>query len=128
MKIKKEYCILVLLIVLLSIYLIFKKTDRNHYEIPKLPVIATNTVTKIEIIKPDSTIVLNKKDPDWLIAPHDYPADPDRIKKMLKAIKKIILTNMVSESKNYNRYNLDSNILYSEHCQTIRQQYHQVFV
>ena len=51
--------------------------------------------------------VLNKRDDKWFIAPAEYPTDAGKIKDMLNALKNLELTALVSESKNYNRYELD---------------------
>lgn len=107
MKIKKEYVILVLIIIAISIYLYQHKTDRSLYELPEIAPVSEKSITKLEIIKGETAIVLNKKDDNWYIAPAEYPTDPGKIKSMLDAVKDIELTALVSESKNYNRYNLD---------------------
>lgn len=106
MKVKKEYIILAAVIVLLSLYLIFRTRDRSHYELPDIPEISRQDITKIDIIKQDGTTTLNKTNSDWHIAPHDYLADKDKINAMLDVIEKLHLTALVSESKNYEIYDL----------------------
>jgi lipopolysaccharide export system protein LptC len=49
MKVKKEYIILAVLIVALSLYLIFHKRDRAQYELPVLQEVPVAEITKIEI-------------------------------------------------------------------------------
>jgi hypothetical protein len=107
MKIKKEYIILVLVIVILSVYLFMRKTDRTHYELPVLPEISKKEISKIEISKGETAIVLNKKDDQWYIGPRQYPADKKKIDGMLDVFEKLTLTVSVSESKNYVRYDLN---------------------
>ncbi len=106
MKIKKEYIILVLIILALSAYLYMRRTDRTLYELPEIPPVAEKDLTKLEITKGKTNIVLNKKDEKWYIAPAEYPTDADKIKDMLNALADLTLTALVSESKNYNRYDL----------------------
>jgi hypothetical protein len=107
MKIKKEYIVLVAVILALSLYLVFRNPDRTHYELPKIPEIAGADISKIEISKQGSTIILNKKDNEWHIEPKGYLADVDKVKAMLDGMEKLTVTTLVSESENYNRYDLD---------------------
>ncbi|CAB1075234.1 hypothetical protein D1AOALGA4SA_3054 [Olavius algarvensis Delta 1 endosymbiont] len=107
MKIKKEYIILVLVIVVLSVYLYQRSADRTQYELPEIPAVNEKELTKLEITKGETVLVLNKKDDKWYIAPADFPTDANRVKDMLDAIKDFNLTALVSESKNYNLYELD---------------------
>jgi hypothetical protein len=106
MKIRKEYIILVAVILALSLYLLLRKQDRTHYKLPEVPPIAQADISKIEIYKKGSAITLIKKDTIWRIAPQGYPADAGKVKGMLDAIEKLALTALVSESRNYTRYDL----------------------
>ncbi|UCG65018.1 MAG: DUF4340 domain-containing protein [Deltaproteobacteria bacterium] len=107
MKIRKEYIILVVVILALSLYLLLRREDRTHYQLPNLPRVARADISKIEISKKGIAITLNKRDNIWRIAPHGYPADAGKVKNMLNTIEKLTLTTLVSESKNYSRYDLD---------------------
>lgn len=107
MKLKKEYIILVLVIIALSVYLYLRSADRTLYELPELPPVNEKELTKLEITSGKTVMVLNKKDDQWYIAPAEYPTDANKVKDMLDAIKNLSLTALVSESKNYNRYELD---------------------
>ena len=62
MNVKKEYLVLVVLIVALSLYLALHRRDKSHYRLPELPRVAEKDISKVEISKQDKTIVLNKKD------------------------------------------------------------------
>ena len=107
MKLKKEYIILALIIIGISVYLYMRKTDRTLYQTPDIPKIAKKDLTKLRIKKDDTSIVLNKKDNSWYIEPENYPADADKVAHMLDTIENLTLTAMVSESRNYNRYDLN---------------------
>jgi hypothetical protein len=107
MKLKKEYIILALIIIGISVYLYMRKTDRTLYQIPDIPKVAKKDLTKLRIKKDDTSIVLNKKDNSWFIEPENYPADADKVGYMLDTIEDLTLTALVSESKNYNRYELN---------------------
>jgi len=106
MKAKKEFILLIIVIIAVSLYLIFHTTDQTHYQLPVVPEIAQKEITKIEISGPEATIVLQKKDNRWLIAPNEYPADPDKVKKMLEVISGLTLTALVSEARNDHLYDL----------------------
>ena len=107
MKIKKEYIILVLIIIVLSAYLYKRNANRTLYELPEIPQVDEKDLTKLEITRGKAAMVLNKKDDRWFIAPAEYPTDANKVKDMLDAIKNLSLTALVSESKNYNLYELD---------------------
>ena len=107
MKVKKEHILLLVVIVGLSLYLIFRNQDNTHYKLPELSHISGKQITKIEILKQGIPIVLKKKDNKWYIGPDEYPADSNKTEKMLDVIGKLSLTAIVSESENYNRYDLN---------------------
>jgi hypothetical protein len=107
MKSKKEYIILGGIIVLLALYLVYQKKDRTYYELPKLPEVKKADITALKITKTDQVIELQKKDDKWMILPEKYPADSAKIDPMLDIIAGLTVTAMVSESENYNRYELD---------------------
>ena len=56
MKIKKEYIILVLIIIVLSVYLYMRKTDRTLYELPEMPQVSEKELTKLEIAKGEAVL------------------------------------------------------------------------
>lgn len=107
MKLKKEYMILAVLIVALSLYLIFYKRDRTRYQLPELPEVPISEISRIEVSRPDGTMVLEKKKDRWVFSAEGYAADAGRVGDILDAIGKLTLTALVSESKSYERYDLD---------------------
>ena len=107
MKIKKEYIILAVIIVALVLYLSQRSTDRTLYQLPVMPEISNSDLSKIELTKNTTIVVLSKEDGKWTIGPKKYPADELKIKNMLDVIGKLSLTALVSQSKSYNRYHLD---------------------
>ncbi|MEE9537250.1 MAG: DUF4340 domain-containing protein [Desulfobacterales bacterium] len=108
MKAKKEYIILILIIVGLSVYLFMRSSDRTFYELPKIAGLEQDQITKIEISKGGDSIVLNKKDNKWHLEPHGYLADTNTVKDMLNVLGAFTLTTLVSESKDYVRYDLNA--------------------
>ena len=106
MKFKKEYLILVLIIAALAAYLFMRSADRTFYELPQISALEQNQITRIEISKGSGSIVLNKKDNKWNLEPHGYIADAKMVKDMLDVLGSLTLTTLVSESKDYGRYEL----------------------
>lgn len=106
MKIKKEYIILLIMIIALSGYLFFYKRDRSFYQIPELNTIERNDISKIEITSQERNIKLNKEGRDWKVLPEGYPADAVKVKSMLDIVSGLTLTALVSESENYDIYDL----------------------
>jgi hypothetical protein len=107
MRIKKEYLVLVAVIIALSLYLILRNPDRTHYQLPQIPDVSRMDITKIEISKKDSSIELKLKDDIWRIVPQGYPASADKIREWLDIMDKLRLTALVSDSKAYTRYDLN---------------------
>ena len=108
MKLKKEYIILPVIIVALVLYLVLYKSNRTNYTLPKLEKATAKQINKIEIKKSENTIVLNKKDDAWFIGAEAFPANSSKIDKMVDVISDLTLSALVSESKNYTRYELDN--------------------
>ena len=87
MRLKKEYIILVLIIVALSVYLVMRKSDRTQYELPDIPPLAAKEISKLQITRNKAVITITKKDEKWYIGPNEYPADAGKVKNMLSAIE-----------------------------------------
>ncbi|MGD0821623.1 MAG: DUF4340 domain-containing protein [Desulfomonilia bacterium] len=107
MNVKKEYILLALLIASSIAYLVFERTDRVHYTLPKLKAVKTDEITKIEMTHAGSRIALTKKDDSWYISPNNWRADQTKISEMLEKLSGLVVTDLVSESKTYERYALD---------------------
>ncbi len=103
MKIKKEYIILGVIIIILSLYLFQRRMDRTLYELPEIPEMASKNISKIEIIRPDDTLVLTRKDDTWYMGSQEYRVDKNKVTGILETIEKLTLTALVSESKDYIR-------------------------
>jgi len=107
MKVKKEYAILSVVIIALGLYLFFRNTDRTTHTLPELPAVNTQDLTKVELGKDDQTVVLTRREDDWFVSPGDYPADLNLANRMLDVLAQLKVTALVSETKNYARYELD---------------------
>jgi hypothetical protein len=108
MKFKKEYLILILIIVALSTYLLIRSSDRTRYQLPKLDALKQSDISKIEISKNGNPVILKKKDDQWYLEPAGYLADKTKVNAMLNVFESLALTALVSESRDYNRYDLNA--------------------
>ncbi|MEE9495454.1 MAG: DUF4340 domain-containing protein, partial [Desulfobacterales bacterium] len=106
MKFKKEYIILILIIIGLSVYLFMRSSGRTLYQLPELDGLKQSEITKIEISKGVNSFILKKKDDQWYLEPAGYLADKNKVNAMLNVFEALTLTALVSQSKDYNRYDL----------------------
>jgi len=107
MKLKKELLILVLVIVVLAGYLMLRGRESSRLELPQPSQLESKKIDRIVITTSEAVIELVKKDEKWSLQPQGFPADPTQVTNMLNAIADLKLTALVSESGNYERYNLD---------------------
>ena len=107
MKIRKEAVILGVVIVVLSLYLIFNKSDRSLYDLPNLKPVPVSEISKISLDSSEGSIILIQKAGEWLINQEAYPGDKNTIKQVAEIIANLTMTTLISESKNYERYDLD---------------------
>ncbi len=107
MKLKKEYIVLLLVIVALSLYLTMRSKDQTHFELPRLDSVESKSIDRLVIARTGETIELTRKDDKWYLVPKDYPADGIKANNMVKAAADLTVTALVSESKNYERYDLN---------------------
>lgn len=108
MKHTKEYAILAVVIAALGLYLFLRDTDRTTYTLPALQAVKLQDITKIQIDQDDQTLVLNRGEEDqWQVSPGDYPAEEAKVKRMLDVLADLDVTALVSETRNYARYELD---------------------
>ncbi len=103
---KKEYIILGVLIVALLVYLAMRKTDKVNYQLPEMKPIAADTLTKIEITRPDGVVTLEQKDKKWTILPNNFPTDISKMKGIIDTVTGFRLTALASKAKNFSRYGL----------------------
>jgi hypothetical protein len=107
MKIRKEAIILGIVIVALSLYLIFNKGDRSLYELPDLEPILSSKISKMTLDSSEGSIVFTRKAGGWVINEEAYPGDETNIKRVIDIVANLKLTTLISESRNYGRYDLD---------------------
>jgi hypothetical protein len=104
---KKEYIILIILIIGLIAYLGLKKDNQVHYELPTIPQVDTTRIDRVEISKAGRLVVLNKGENGWTVTDKKFSANPEDIEQMIGTLKAIKLSALVSEAKDLARYELD---------------------
>jgi len=107
MKIRKEAVILGIVIVALSLYLIFNKDDRSLYDLPQLEAVSASEISKITLTSVENDILFTQKAGKWVINEAAWPGDEANIKKVADIAANLNLTTLISESKNFERYDLD---------------------
>ncbi len=107
MKVRKEAVVLAAVIIGLSLYLFFHKQDRNLYEVPALEPIPVAEISKLRLSSVDETIVLAREAGKWIINDDAYPGDENKIKRVSQMVANLKLATLISESKAYERYELD---------------------
>ena len=108
MKIKMEYIVLVALIVAVSSYIALRKTDRSLYELPAIESVKAADISKIDISHAGKSLELVKKGDQWVVGENGYPADGEKVRRLADSIAEFSVTALISESKNYPRYDLDT--------------------
>ncbi|MEA1969389.1 MAG: DUF4340 domain-containing protein, partial [Thermodesulfobacteriota bacterium] len=104
---KKEYLILAAVIALLSGYLVLHKENGNNYALPELSKIEISDITGIDIKQKEKSFLLKKDDNLWFLGDKKYPADSNKVDKMVDIVKELSVTALVSEQGSLKRYELD---------------------
>lgn len=98
---KKELYILLAIIVVLLSYIIFRPNESLNYKIPKINKIEETTMEKISYME----MTLSKSGDEWLL-PSGYNVSSTVIKRILSSLKEIKVIDMISSSKDFERYGL----------------------
>jgi len=106
MKVKKEYVILTIVIIGLSLYLFTRSKDRTHFELPDLDPVDAKAIDRLAFQKGDAVVELVRKDDSWFVGEKAYRADSIKARNMVQATADFKITALVSESGNYDRYDL----------------------
>lgn len=104
---KKEYLILILLILSFSAYLFLHKEDTDNTMLPEIKKIDVEKMTGIVLSKKEGPLKFFKEENKWTITDNAYPADLSSVKSMLDTIKEVKLSALVSQKGNLERYELD---------------------
>jgi hypothetical protein len=107
MRLKKEYILLTLAVLVLVLYLTLRSANHDETDLPQPAKIENAKITRLIVTdKANPPLELVKKDEKWFIESKGYPADAAKVKNMVNAAAELTLTALVSESGNYDRYDL----------------------
>lgn len=104
---KKEYLILIAVIIFAGSYLLLHKENRDNYRLPEIEDIDTSKLTGIIINSSNGNIEFTKKGESWVLTEKEFPADSSSVQNMFDALKTFQLTTLVSQKKDLQRYELD---------------------
>ncbi|MFW6124416.1 MAG: DUF4340 domain-containing protein [Acidobacteriota bacterium] len=108
MKLQKEYIVLTAVVcILILILIVTSGRNKMSYKLPRLDKIEQDSVSQLEINTQKESISIQRSQNEWLIMPQKYKADPNKVNEMLDVIRNLTLTELVSDKKNYSRYELD---------------------
>ena len=107
MKVRKEYIILLLLILLSLVYLFVKKDFKIHYDVPQLDALEREEIEKMTIEDSTNSVELKKEGDSWIFLPEGYRADLTQINSLLGEVTNLSLMDLISKRNNYDRYELD---------------------
>ena len=105
---KKEYLVLFAVIIGACLYLYLRDRDRVHYSLPLPAPVEKAKIAEIEIqgTQPE-TITLRKSGGQWQMVSSGFTADEKLVHNMVDALSEVTLTALVSDSKDYDRYDLN---------------------
>lgn len=102
-----RYALPLAIIAALSVYLVVRRDDRLHYELPVLPPMAEAAVDRVEVERGDARVVLQRTDDGWRIDGPGYPAEPRVVDGMVRVAATLTLSDLIAEEPTYGRYGLD---------------------
>ena len=102
-----RYALPLAVIAVLSVYLVARRDDRLHYELPTLLPMEAAEVDRVEIERGAARVVLERSDDGWLIDGPDYAAEPAIVEGMVRAAADLMLSDLIAREPTYARYGLD---------------------
>ncbi|MBT3276033.1 MAG: DUF4340 domain-containing protein [Spirochaetales bacterium] len=94
--------------VALVLYIVLRRPDRMQYGLPEITQVAAESIDFIRIQGADeASFELIRTGESWKIQPGDFRPDPDAVKDMIESLVDLKLTDLVSTSSSYVRYELD---------------------
>jgi len=104
---RNTYILLGIIIAGLSLYIALRQQDRLQYSIPSFETLSVGEIDRLEISQGESVITIERSGGSWRIQPETYRADPATIGEILSFITGLKLSDLVSVTGNYARYELD---------------------
>lgn len=101
----------VVAVALLVVYISLRGVNRMEYQLPEMPKISEVEIDGFLLQGPSGMVECMRVDAGgsvrWVVLPERRPADPERIEQILKAIASLELTELVSVTGSYGRFDLD---------------------
>ncbi len=107
MKIKKEYLVLIGIVLISSLYLLFYNKGKIHYTLPVLTKLESNDIAHLTITNKDEKINLDLGKAGWRIGEENYKVVKTLMDNILKNLTVVDIIDLVSDSGNYKAYGLD---------------------
>ncbi len=104
---KKEYLILAVVILALSVYLVLKKDNLQNYTLPEPMKIEQGEINKILITRKNIPVELVRENEIWVVSDKKFTADTNKVNKLLDVIRNLKVSGLISESSDTIRYELD---------------------
>lgn len=103
-----SYAVFGSIVIALVLYLIFRQRDQMQYELPQVTRLNTESIDNIKIKHGEyESFEIIKATEEWKILPEGYRADPDLIADIVKEIAGFRVSDLVSTTQHYERYELD---------------------
>ncbi len=105
---KKEYIILLIVIVASALYVFGRKDNQRNYTLPDVPVLSAKETKAIDqiTITGKSPVAITKQKDSWTVGEKNFPADKTVVTDMLDQLAQFRLLALASEKKDLNRYGL----------------------
>lgn len=100
---------LVVVIGALVAYLLLRQGNQVYYTVPELRQLSHTAISELTIqVDPETEISLAEDEAEdiWRIQPEGWPADPTGVDRLTRAMASLTLTDLVSVSERYDRYEL----------------------
>ena len=104
---RATYVVLAILVIVLSLYMALRQRDRMQYTIPTLDSLDKRQIDALEIERAAGAVKIVRSGEIWQIQPEGYKVDVAAIEEMLNTVSELQLTELVSVTGDYSRYELD---------------------
>ncbi len=103
---KKEYLVLLIIIVGLSVYLLNRDDNKIGLDIPELTEVPKDTIKRISISNSKNSFEIKLEKKKWIVAPEGYPVMESKTSQMLELLAKTDISDLISKSKQFDKFGL----------------------
>jgi hypothetical protein len=102
------YGIFTVILITLVLYIVLRKSDRMQYGLPEVPAVEAELIDYIAVERGSGDkIELSREGGSWEIGPDAFKADQEAVEGMVEALADFRISDLVSTSEYYDRYELD---------------------